>query len=134
MAKTKTKKNMRKLGSSKFSAKEDLPTSKSKETEDLSLLRKPIDTSLTSLRQVSKLFDNGSDEIKSLLDYECHIIYECKICKSLYRSLANFLSHKRVYCKTQFNITFDKDAIKHSSMVSPTKKNPTSFRIDEIKI
>lgn len=35
---------------------------------------------------------------------ECDIIYECKTCRNIFRSLANFISHKRVYCKTKFNV------------------------------
>lgn len=36
---------------------------------------------------------------------ECDIIYECKACRNIFRSLANFISHKRVYCKNKFNAT-----------------------------
>ncbi|XP_043271530.1 uncharacterized protein [Venturia canescens] len=68
------------------------------ETSDFSQLRKPVDTNLSSLKQVAELFEKGSDEIKTILKYECDIVYECRICRSLFRSLANFISHKRVYC------------------------------------
>lgn len=33
---------------------------------------------------------------------ECELVYECKVCRNLFRSLANFISHKRVYCKTTY--------------------------------
>jgi hypothetical protein len=39
------------------------------------------------------------------LSNECDIIYECKVCRNIFRSLANFISHKRCYCKTEFNTT-----------------------------
>lgn len=39
-------------------------------------------------------------QVRSLLSNECDIIYECKVCRNMFRSLANFISHKRIYCKT----------------------------------
>ena len=32
---------------------------------------------------------------------ECNVIYECKVCFNLFRSLANFISHKRSFCKNR---------------------------------
>lgn len=40
--------------------------------------------------------------MRNLLSNECDIIYECKVCRNLFRSLANFISHKRVYCKATY--------------------------------
>lgn len=37
-----------------------------------------------------------------MLSNECDIVYECKVCRNLFRSLANFISHKRVYCKATY--------------------------------
>lgn len=37
-----------------------------------------------------------------MLSNECDIIYECKVCRNMFRSLANFISHKRVYCKNTY--------------------------------
>lgn len=31
------------------------------------------------------------------------MIYECKVCRNIFRSLTNFISHKRVYCRQNFN-------------------------------
>uniref|UniRef100_A0AC34GVM6 C2H2-type domain-containing protein n=1 Tax=Panagrolaimus sp. ES5 TaxID=591445 RepID=A0AC34GVM6_9BILA len=51
-----------------------------------------------------KAWNDGTDEVKDLLKYECEMIYECRLtnrfCRSLFRSIPNFLSHKRQYCKT----------------------------------
>jgi hypothetical protein len=38
-----------------------------------------------------------------LLSRECDLIYECKVCRNIFRSLTNFISHKRVYCRSNFN-------------------------------
>lgn len=85
---------------------------------DLSSLRKPIDTSVSGLYQVSKLLENGTDEVKSILSYECDIIYECRICHSLFRSIVNLISHKREYCRDNFNITLCRGVLDDLSLVS----------------
>lgn len=33
------------------------------------------------------------------------MIYECKACRNIFRSLANFISHKRIYCRANFCTT-----------------------------
>ena len=40
----------------------------------------------------------GSLEVKQYLAAECDIIFECRICRALFRSLPNFVGHKRMYC------------------------------------
>ena len=34
--------------------------------------------------------------------YECNVIYECKVCFNMFRSLANFVLHKRSYCEKRY--------------------------------
>lgn len=41
--------------------------------------------------------------MRQLLANECDLIYECKVCRNVFRSLVNFISHKRIYCKNTFN-------------------------------
>ncbi len=97
--------------------------------KDTSILRKPVDISCSSITDVVALLDSGTEEvitnvcflyrsrdrrssviipsdlqIKQLLNNECDIIYECKVCKNLFRSLLNFISHKRVYCCDAYNV------------------------------
>lgn len=74
-------------------------------TNDLSILRKPIKTSVTGLNEARKAYEDGTDEVRRLLANECDIIYECKVCRNIFRSLANFISHKRIYCKTTFSLS-----------------------------
>ncbi|XP_071451893.1 uncharacterized protein [Hetaerina americana] len=69
------------------------------EYEDLSILRKSVGTSVNGLIHALKVLQTGTEEIRSLLSQECKVIYECRVCDNLFRSLANFLSHKRIYCK-----------------------------------
>ena len=41
-------------------------------------------------------------QIREYLVHECNLIYECKSCMSLFRSLANFISHKRTFCRMRY--------------------------------
>lgn len=103
-SKTKAKKSNGKFGKVKFS-----PKGITSINPDLSQLHPPIDISDSTLYRVSKILENGSDEVRSILAYECDLVYECRICRSLFRSLVNFISHKRVYCKEKFDVTFVRD-------------------------
>lgn len=77
-------------------------------------------------------------QIKLLLANECDIIYECKACRNIFRSLANFVSHKRTYCTTNFNSSQhfhfrqnDQDIatiIEHSDVQSNTKETKEHVR------
>lgn len=91
---------------------------------DLSLMRQPIATSITGFEEVLRAYEAGTNEVRStwvftrnslqlsilffsqlrkLLSRECDLIYECKVCRNIFRSLTNFISHKRVYCRSSFN-------------------------------
>lgn len=85
---------------------------------DLSSLRKPIDTSVSDLYQVCGLLEDGTDEVKSILSYECNIIYECRVCHSLFRSIVNLVSHKREYCREKFDITLHRHVLNNYNVVS----------------
>ncbi|XP_072757176.1 uncharacterized protein [Anoplolepis gracilipes] len=112
--KGKSKKKNEKFGKVKLSSKDTNSTI----SPDLSNLQKPIDTSVSDLCQVSKLLENGTDEVKSILSYECNIIYECRTCHSLFRSIVNLISHKRVYCKNKFNITLHRNVLHNHNLHS----------------
>lgn len=71
--------------------------------QDLSILRKPITTGLTGFLEAKRAYDNGTEEIRRILTRECDILYECKVCRNMFRSFTNFISHKRVYCRTAFS-------------------------------
>lgn len=100
-AKVKARKPYGRFGKVKLPSKEASPAD-----PDLSQLRQPIDTSVSTLYRVSKILENGSEEVKSVLAYECDLVYECRVCRSLFRSLVNFISHKRTYCKEKFDVTY----------------------------
>ncbi|KAF2894530.1 hypothetical protein ILUMI_11658 [Ignelater luminosus] len=70
---------------------------------DLSHIRKPIDTSIFGLKQVLTLFETATEEVRKYITYECDIMYECRVCRTIFRSLANFILHKRNYCRESYN-------------------------------
>ncbi|XP_061711006.1 uncharacterized protein LOC133520543 [Cydia pomonella] len=92
------------------------------EDHDFSLLRKPVSTSITGFAQARKIFDFATEELKSLLANECDLLYECKVCRNIFRSLANFISHKRVYCKEKFNSSVHSHFVKNNSAVNEILK------------
>lgn len=42
-------------------------------------------------------------QVKNYLTFECDILFECRKCRSIFRSLANFILHKRNYCQDRFH-------------------------------
>ncbi|XP_050664279.1 uncharacterized protein LOC126964963 [Leptidea sinapis] len=91
---------------------------------DCSILRKPIKTSVTGFAQARKIFDFATEELKQLLSNECDLLYECKVCRNIFRSLVNLISHKRIYCKEKFN------DVKHGHFLNNTL---TANEVSKIK-
>ncbi|EFO17660.1 zinc finger protein [Loa loa] len=46
------------------------------------------------------MYNNSTVEVKNLLANECNILFECRCCGNIFRSSLNYLTHKRVYCRT----------------------------------
>jgi len=69
---------------------------------DTALLKPSIKTSVTGVRQVISALQSGTREVRSYLLNEVNIVYECKVCFNMFRSLANLTAHKRSYCIERF--------------------------------
>ena len=69
---------------------------------DLSQLKSPIQTSLSGTRQVIHALECGTGEVKEVLLEEINLMYECKVCFAVFRSLANLIAHKRTFCKGRY--------------------------------
>ena len=69
---------------------------------DLSQLKSPIKTSLSGTKQVIHALECGTGEVKEYLLEEINLMYECKTCFSVFRSIANLVAHKRTFCKSKF--------------------------------
>ncbi|KAI8521750.1 hypothetical protein Bbelb_015040 [Branchiostoma belcheri] len=73
------------------------------EAADYSLLQRPVPSNQTGVRQIIECFTAGTEDIKRLLLHEADVILECRVCRSLYRGLLNFVSHKQEYCAMPFS-------------------------------
>ena len=69
---------------------------------DLSQLKSPIRTSLSGTKQVIHALECGTGEVKEYLLEEINLMYECKTCFSVFRSIANLVAHKRTFCKSKY--------------------------------
>lgn len=92
---------------------------------DLSLLYPPMLLAANSQKQINALSAGlqGSEdtelftkEVKKIILEECNIIYECKECNNLFRSLANLVKHKRTYCLEHSSDRMSMDINKRSSL------------------
>jgi len=68
---------------------------------DHSVLKQSIEVSKTGMKQAIHALECGSKEVVDVLLNECDLIYECKVCFNLFRSISNFISHKRTFCKNK---------------------------------
>lgn len=71
-------------------------------TTDPSILRPAIQIGVRGINQIIKVYQTGTEEMRKLLGQECDIIFECKVCRSLFRGLPNLIAHKRVYCMKEY--------------------------------
>jgi len=69
--------------------------------QDSALLRPSIKTSVTGVRQIIKALES-SHEIRDYLLNEVNVVYECKVCMNMFRSLANLVAHKRSFCLERY--------------------------------
>eukprot|EP00090_Calanus_glacialis_P039965 TRINITY_DN6961_c0_g1_i1.p1 TRINITY_DN6961_c0_g1~~TRINITY_DN6961_c0_g1_i1.p1 ORF type:complete len:820 (-),score=223.21 TRINITY_DN6961_c0_g1_i1:225-2684(-) len=69
---------------------------------DLSQLKPPIKTSLSGTKQIIHAMETGTGEVKNFLLNEINLMYECKTCFSVFRSIANLVAHKRTFCKGRY--------------------------------
>ena len=69
---------------------------------DFSQLKTPISTSLSGTKQVIHALECGTGEVKEYLLEEINLMYECKTCFSVFRSIANLVAHKRTFCKSKY--------------------------------
>ncbi|KAJ8919134.1 hypothetical protein NQ315_012119 [Exocentrus adspersus] len=91
---------------------------------DLSHVQIPINTSVFGLKQVLSLFQTATTEVQNYVTYECDIMYECRICRTIFRSLANFILHKRDYCRERFHHLHDKDVEGNDDDLENTQSAP----------
>ena len=55
-----------------------------------------------NLFQVIHALECGTGEVKEVLLEEINLMYECKTCFAVFRSVANLIAHKRTFCKGRY--------------------------------
>jgi len=87
---------------------------------DLSQLKPPMKTSISGTRQVIHAMETATGEVKNFLLNEMNLMYECKTCFSVFRSIANMVAHKRTFCKGKYkdmnHLYLDKEGLDASEM------------------
>ena len=70
--------------------------------KDLSLIRHSLEAGGKLIHQVINGLKHGTSEVQHLILQQSDVILECRVCRNLFRSLPNYLDHKRIYCQELF--------------------------------
>ncbi|RCN46828.1 hypothetical protein ANCCAN_07143 [Ancylostoma caninum] len=74
-------------------------------------------------------YEKCSARGKTILDNECQMLFECRTCGEIFRSLMFFISHKRTFCREAPGIEFqdsrklgNREALTGAKLGRPPKK------------
>ncbi|KAI5755569.1 hypothetical protein M8J77_018032 [Diaphorina citri] len=118
-----------------FRSNVNRPKKKKKVINDESIMNVAMTSSANDLVHVSELLTSGTKEIQDVLKHECMLIYECKVCRGLFRSIINFVIHKRKYCVNKFSAVNQQDLSSKLSQVEALfRTTPSTPDIENGKV
>ncbi|XP_060085921.1 uncharacterized protein LOC132565299 [Ylistrum balloti] len=96
---------------------------------DFSVISVAIEAGHKMVQQILNCVHYGTPEVRNLMYNECDFIVECRVCRNLFRSIPNFVAHKRIYCTTEFEQTSFPSSGQEESVVvvQPTDASPGSM-------
>ncbi|XP_033640134.1 zinc finger protein 800-like [Asterias rubens] len=65
---------------------------------DVTILHPAMNPAHQGIQQIVNCFRFGTPFLKQLILQEADVIYECRVCRSLFRGLLNFVEHKKCFC------------------------------------
>ena len=107
---------------------------------DFSVIRTAIQIGGKVIEQIMNGIHYGSDEVRNLLLEECDVILECKVCRNFFRSLPNFVAHKRVYCTNLYEEQKRKETEEpniepeDTVIIEPASPQETLSEVDKINL
>ncbi|CAG7837739.1 unnamed protein product [Allacma fusca] len=75
----------------------------SESISDRSQTNFPFDIRISGFSSLMNTVRKSTPKVQKLILDECDIILECRVCRNLFRSLPNFLTHKQSFCKNAFH-------------------------------